>query len=149
MIILSINVITFKIFLDILESNMPFTLLPTYLPLVLTCVLDTPTCKYVVKVYDLFTPTILTWKVLVKLVGHSLQGMSQKDMESDEKLIINLAMFIKIWFPLSTSLFCGGLLGVLNCDLISYSAKKELNLLNIDLPPQLNQSILICLSNRF
>ena len=51
----------------------------------------------------------------------------QEDTRSDEKLIIDLTMFINVQFLLSATLFCCEVLGTLNWDIIPCSLRKESN----------------------
>ena len=51
----------------------------------------------------------------------------QKDIGSDEKLIIDLTMSINVRFLLSATPFCYGVSSALNWDRIPCSLRKELN----------------------
>ena len=66
-------------------------------------------------------------------------------MGSNEKPITNLTMSIKVQYLISITPFCNEVLSAHNKDIISCSIWKGSNLL--DILPQSNQSILICLPN--
>ena len=68
------------------------------------------------------------------------------DMESDEKPIINLTIFIKVRHHLSITPFWNGVPSAHNKILSHAPYVKEPNLL--DIPPRSNRSALICLPNR-
>ena len=67
-------------------------------------------------------------------------------MGSNEKLITDLTMSIKVQYLLSITSFSNGVLGAHNWDIISCSIWKRSNLL--DKPPRSDRSALICLPNR-
>ena len=52
----------------------------------------------------------------------------QKDIENDEKLIIDLIMSINARFLLFATSFCYGVLGARNWDIISCSLRKKVKL---------------------
>ena len=70
-----------------------------------------------------------------------------KDVGSVEKLIIDLTIFNRVRFLLSTTPFCCRVPGVVNWDIIPCSLRKESNSLDIYSPPQSNRSALRCLPN--
>ena len=67
-------------------------------------------------------------------------------MESNEKPIIDITMSIKVQYLLSITSIYNGVLGAHNWDIISCFIWKESNL--VDILPQSNRSVLICLPNR-
>ena len=66
-------------------------------------------------------------------------------MESNEKPIIDITMSIKVQYLLSITSIYNGVLGAHNWDIISCFIWKESNL--VDILPQSNRSVLICLPN--